>query len=163
MGSKYHLYIAISRNVVGKYARDNPERYCEWFWVLCSLKKFEIMAREAMDVCLLVLKKATKVGSIASASGTVYWSYRHITFQDCRVHNLYRNSCISIALTIEKKLACWPAIFFSLNSSLMMSLGAGALKVSGGPNAISREEVSMATLEAGTTPRAATNRHRYTE
>ena len=49
------------------------------------------------------------------------------------------------------------------NSSLMMSLGAGALKVSGGPNAISREEVSMATLEAGNTPRAATNRHRHTE
>ena len=44
-----------------------------------------------------------------------------------------------------------------LNSSLMMSLGAGGLKVSRGPNAISREEVSMATLEAGTTPRAATN------
>jgi len=39
----------------------------------------------------------------------------------------------------------------------MMSLGAGALKVSGGPNAISREEVSMATLEAGTSPRAVTN------
>ena len=39
----------------------------------------------------------------------------------------------------------------------MMSLGAGGLKVSRGPNAISREEVSMATLEAGTTPRAATN------
>ena len=34
-----------------------------------------------------------------------------------------------------------------------MSLGAGALKVSGGPNAISREEVSMVTLEAGTTQR----------
>ena len=31
-----------------------------------------------------------------------------------------------------------------------MGLGAGALKVSGGPNAMSREEVSMATLEAGT-------------
>ena len=45
----------------------------------------------------------------------------------------------------------------------MMSLGAGALKVSGGPNAISREEVSMATLEAGTTPRVATNRHHHTE
>ena len=29
------------------------------------------------------------------------------------------------------------------------SLGVGALKVSGGPNANSREEVSMATLEAG--------------
>ena len=45
-----------------------------------------------------------------------------------------------------------------------MSLGAGALKVSGGPNAIIREEVSMKTLEAGTTRRAATNgRHRHTE
>ena len=52
---------------------------------------------------------------------------------------------------------------YSLNSSLMMSLGAGALKVSSGPNAISREEVSMVTLEAGTTPREATNRHRHTE
>ena len=30
-----------------------------------------------------------------------------------------------------------------------MSLGVGALKVSGGPNANSREEVSMATLKAG--------------
>ena len=38
-----------------------------------------------------------------------------------------------------------------------MSLGASALKFSGGPTASSREEVSMATLEAGTTPRAATD------
>ena len=48
----------------------------------------------------------------------------------------------------------------------MMSLGAGALKVSGEgrrANAISREQVSMATLAAGTTPKAATKRHRHTE
>ena len=51
----------------------------------------------------------------------------------------------------------------TLNSLLMMSLGAGALKVSRGPNAINREDVSMATLEAGTTARAATNRHCLTE
>ena len=44
-----------------------------------------------------------------------------------------------------------------------MSLGPGALKVSGGPNVISREEVSMATLKAGTTPRAPTNRHYHSE
>ena len=50
-----------------------------------------------------------------------------------------------------------------LNSSLVMSLGAGALTVSRGPNAISREEVSIATLEVETTPRAATNQHRHTE
>ena len=42
-----------------------------------------------------------------------------------------------------------------------MSLGAGVLKVSAGPNAISKEEVSMATLEART--RAATNQHHQTE
>ena len=36
-----------------------------------------------------------------------------------------------------------------LNSSLRMSLGAGALEVSRGPNVNSREEISMATLEAG--------------
>ena len=39
----------------------------------------------------------------------------------------------------------------------MMSLGAGALKVSGEPNAISREKVSMATLEEGAT------RHLHTD
>ena len=115
MRSKYHLHTAISRKVFGKSARDNPERYCEWSWVLWSLKNFERMAWEAMDVCLQLLKERTKVGLIASVSGTVYWSYRHITFQDCRVHNLYRNSCISIALTIERKLACWPAIFSSFS------------------------------------------------
>ena len=63
-----------------------------------------------------------------------------------------------------KRFRCKSVAFIDfLNSSLMMSLGTGALKVSGGPNAISREEVSMATLEAGTTPGAATNRHRHTE
>ena len=39
----------------------------------------------------------------------------------------------------------------------MMSWGADAVKVSGEPNAISREEVFMATLKAGTT------RHLHTE
>ena len=44
-----------------------------------------------------------------------------------------------------------------------MSLGAGAWRVSGWPDATNREEVSMATLEAGTTPKAATNPHCHTE
>ena len=29
--TQYTLYTAISRKVVGKSARDNPERYCGWF------------------------------------------------------------------------------------------------------------------------------------
>ena len=75
---------------------------------------------------------------------------------------------IASILFTRVKLIC----ISTLNSSLMMSLGAGALKVSvwwggggGGANAITRENVSMAmaTLEVGTTPRAATNRHRHTE
>ena len=44
-----------------------------------------------------------------------------------------------------------------------MSLGAGAWRVGGWPDATSREDVSMATLEAGTTPKAATNQHRHTD
>ena len=51
-----YSYKAISRKVVEKSARDNPERYCRWVWVHCSSKKFERMAREAMDICLRVLK-----------------------------------------------------------------------------------------------------------
>ena len=51
------------------------------------------MAGEAMDVCLRVLRKATKVGSTA-------YSVSHITCicWDCHVYifsDLSRNSCIS--------------------------------------------------------------------
>ena len=34
-------YTAMSRKVVGKSARDNPERHCGWFWIHCSSEKFE--------------------------------------------------------------------------------------------------------------------------
>ena len=54
------LYTAVSRKVVEKSARDNPERYYGWFWVHCSSKKFKRMAREAMDVRLQVLKESNK-------------------------------------------------------------------------------------------------------
>ena len=53
-------YTAISKKVVGKSARDNPERDCGWFWGHCSSKKFKRMAREAVEVCLLVLKESNK-------------------------------------------------------------------------------------------------------
>jgi len=54
------MYTAISRKIVGKIARDNPERYCGWLWVHSSSKKFKRMAREAIDVCLGVLKESNK-------------------------------------------------------------------------------------------------------
>ena len=91
-------YTAVSRKVVGKSVRDNPERRCGWFLVHCFSKKFKRMAREAMDVCLRGLKETTKVGSTATVSRTSVLIISHITFRDCRVHsfcdNLSRNSCI---------------------------------------------------------------------
>ena len=76
-----HSYTAVSRKVVGKGARNNPERYCGWFWVHYSSMIFERMTREAMDVCLLVLKESNKtISSTATVSGTVYWSYPILPF-----------------------------------------------------------------------------------
>ena len=51
---------AVLRKVVGKSARDNPERYCGRFLVHCFSNKFQRMAGEAMDVCLRGLKESNK-------------------------------------------------------------------------------------------------------
>ena len=51
---------AISIKVVGKSARDNPERYGRWLWGYCSSKKFERVVLEATDICLRVLKESNK-------------------------------------------------------------------------------------------------------
>ena len=58
--TQYCIQLSISRKVVGKNTRDNPERYCGCFWVHCFSKKFQRMAREAVDVCLRVVKKSSK-------------------------------------------------------------------------------------------------------
>ena len=50
-------YTAISRKVVGKSVRDNPESYCE-FSVL--QRNFEELARKAMKMCLRVLTEKNK-------------------------------------------------------------------------------------------------------
>ena len=76
---------AISRMVVGKSARDNPERYCGWFWVLCSSRKFKIMAREAMEICLLVPKESSKSRFDSYCVRNSVLIISHITFRDCRV------------------------------------------------------------------------------
>ena len=56
------------------------------------------MVREATDICLQVLKEATKVGSTATVVKYGVMIISHITFRDCRVHffgvNLSPNSCI---------------------------------------------------------------------
>ena len=71
-------------------------------------------------------------------------------------------TCNTVLLWVSNTMIDFPLIPW-LNSSLVMSLGAGAWRVSGWPHTTSREEVSKATLEAGTTPKVATNQHRHTE
>ena len=51
---------AVSRKVVEKSARDNPERYFGRFCLPCSSKKFERMAQEATDICSQVLVEISK-------------------------------------------------------------------------------------------------------
>ena len=65
---KMHIYFslfcasntAVSKKVVGKSACDNPKRYCGWFCLPCSLKKFEWMTQEATDICSQVLVESNK-------------------------------------------------------------------------------------------------------
>ena len=96
------FYTAISRKVVRKSARDNPERYCGWFWVHCSSKKFERMAREAMDVCLRVLKESNKSRFDSYSVRNSVLIISHITFRDCRVH-IFPTTFLEIAVyTIDR-------------------------------------------------------------
>ena len=79
-------YTAVSRKVVGKSERDNPEGYCGWFWAHCFSKKFERMAREAMEICLQVLKESNKsrFDDDSVRNGVSVTSY--ITFRDCSMY-----------------------------------------------------------------------------
>jgi len=56
------------------------------------------MAREAMDICLRVLKESSKSRFDSYSVRNSVLIISHITFRDCRVHNFYdnlsRNSCI---------------------------------------------------------------------
>jgi len=91
----YILYTAVSRKVVGKSARDNPERYCGWFLVHCLANgkrgHGRMFARAKGKQ-----QKYSRFDLTASRTNVLIISY--ITFRDCRVHsfcdNLPRNSCI---------------------------------------------------------------------
>ena len=52
--------IRLFREGCRKSARDNPERYCGWFWIHCSSNKSERMTQGNMDVRLRLLKESNK-------------------------------------------------------------------------------------------------------
>ena len=93
------LYTVVSRKVVGKSARDNPERYCGWFCLPCSPKKFERMAREATNICWRVLMESNKSRFDSySREEQCIDHIPHYLSGLSRAHfsdNLSRNSCIT--------------------------------------------------------------------
>ena len=76
-----------------KSARDNPERYCELFWVHYSSMIFERMTREAMGVRLLVLKESNKTRFDSYSVRNSELIISHISFRDCREHIFSDNIC----------------------------------------------------------------------
>ena len=72
--------------------------YRGWSRVHCFSKKFETMAREAMDICVRVLKESNQIRFDSYSVKNSVLIISHITFRDCRLHifsdNLFWNSCI---------------------------------------------------------------------
>ena len=85
-GSIAPLYTAISRKVVGKSVRDNPERYCGWPFEFTV----ERMAQEAMDARLRVLKESNKIRFDGSCVRNSILIISHVTFRDCRHAHFFR-------------------------------------------------------------------------
>ena len=100
------VYTAMSRKVVGKSARDNPVSYCGWFLVHCSSKKFERMARKAMDLFLWVLKESNKSRFDGYSVRNIVLIISHVTFRDCCVHifsdYLSWNNCMHCTLRVSR-------------------------------------------------------------
>ena len=92
-----------------KKCSDNLERYCGWFLVHCFSKKFQRMAREAMDVCLRGLKESNK--SRFDSYSVKNKCIDHIPYylSGLRVHsfcdNLSRNSCTLVGPSVTSQTA----------------------------------------------------------
>ena len=92
------LYTAISRKVVRKSARDNPERHCGWFWVHCSSEKFERIGTKGHEMCLRVLMERNK--SRFDSYSRQEQCIDHIPYYLSGLSRAYffRNSCIPKAV-----------------------------------------------------------------
>ena len=107
-GASLFIYSYFEKGCRKKCTRKS-RKYRVWFLVHCFLKKFQTMAREAMDVCFLVLKESNKSRFDSYSIRNSVLIISHITFLDCRVHsfsdNLSRNSCIWVRVAQEQKIA----------------------------------------------------------
>ena len=60
--------------------------------------KFERMAREAMNVCLRVLKESNKSRLTSYSVRNSVLIISHITFRDCRVHFFFPTTFLEVAV-----------------------------------------------------------------
>ena len=114
----YFLYTAISKKVVGKNARDNPERYCGWFGDHCSSQKFQKNGTRGHGLCFRVLKGSSKSRfNSHSVRNSVLIS--HINFRDCRMH--FYSDKIPVYITSEVK-DYYEALFLSYRPQTKCSI-----------------------------------------
>ena len=114
------MYTAISRKVVGKSARDNPERHCGWFWVLFFSKKFEgIGTKGRGNVFASVKGKQQKLVRQLQSSGTVYWSYPILPFGIVAC-TFFPTTFLEIAVFKFQTLSCQNFWIFYFTSRLTL-------------------------------------------
>ena len=89
---KTYLYTAFSRKVVGKSARDNPERYCGSF-------EFTVLQRNLKEwhERPWTLKESNKSRFDSYIVRNSVLLISHITFRDCRVH-IFPTTFLEIAV-----------------------------------------------------------------
>ena len=98
-----------------KGKRDNPERYCGWFWFHCSSKKFEGVAWEAIDVFLRMLKESNNRRLYNYSVRNSVLIISHITFRDCRVH-IFPTIFLEIAVKKTVQSYCFSIFFQTLET-----------------------------------------------
>ena len=108
-----------------KSARNNPAKYGGWLWIHCSSKKFQRRAGKGMHERLRVLTESVKVGSTATVSGTVYWSYPILPFEIVTCTFFFRQPFSKRLYSLCPLLEAWKikgvGIFKGTNCSYLLS------------------------------------------
>ena len=99
----YH-YIQLLLERLSEKVHATIPKASDWdcFWVHCSSKKFERMAREAVDLCLRVLKESNKSRFDSYSVRNRVLIISHITFRYCRVHMFCEQPFSRMALRIQR-------------------------------------------------------------
>ena len=96
----YRIWATICSHFEKSCQKKRSRQPRKVLWVVLSslfFKKFERMAREAMDICLWVLKESNKSRFDSYSVRNSVLIISHITFRDCRVH-IFPTTFLEIAV-----------------------------------------------------------------